>query len=412
MTAAVHSMKAPRMTRRSDRSGKLKKETLVTTAGRNPEDNFGVVNPPVYHASTIIYPSVKVHDEARKNKLEGVQYGRIGTPTTFAFEEAVAALEGGTRSVSLCSGLNALTTCVLAVVKAGDHILVSDSCYGPMRTFCTGALARLGVETTFYDPLIGAGIAALMHANTKLVYTESPGSLTFEVQDVPAIAAAAHAHGALVMLDNSWSGGLYFQPFRHGVDLSVQAATKYLAGHSDAMLGTITSANDDVWRKVKTTAMELGLCAGPDDCYLGLRGIRTLAVRLKQHQENGLQLARWLQARPEVVRVIHPALPQDPGYRLWKRDFTGATGLFAIVLKPSYPKVAVDALIDALDLFGLGYSWGGFDSLITAPNPGALRSATKYEAGGPFIRLHVGLEDADDLIADLERGFAALAQAS
>ena len=398
------------MTRRSSGSGKFRKETEITIAGRDPAANAGAINPPVYHASTIVYPTVKAHDEARKNRFEGVQYGRLGTPTTFAFEDAVAALEGGARTVALCSGLNALTTCVLSVAKAGDHILVSDNCYGPMRAFCTGALARLGVETSFYDPLIGAGIAALMRPNTVLVYTESPGSLTFEVQDVPAIARAAHARGALVMFDNSWSGGLYFQPFAHGVDLSVQAATKYIVGHSDAMLGAITAADETLWRRVKTTAAELGLCASPDDCYLGLRGLRTLAVRLKQHQENGLRLARWLQERPEVARVVHPALPQDPGYPLWRRDFTGASGLFALALKPC-PKVAVDALIDALDLFGLGYSWGGFDSLITAPHPEAIRTATRFEAPGPWLRLHVGLEDPEDLIADLERGFAALAQA-
>jgi cystathionine beta-lyase len=410
MRTPIESSEGVRMTRRSGRSGKLRKETQITTAGRDPEANFGAVNPPVYHASTIVYPSVKAHDEARKNKFDGVQYGRLGTPTTFAFEEAVAALEGGTRTVSLCSGLNALTTCVLSVVKAGDHILVSDSCYGPMRAFCVGALARMGVETTFYDPLLGERVAEQFRPNTRLVYTESPGSLTFEVQDVPAIARAAHARGVLVMLDNSWSGGLYFQPFQHGVDLSVQAATKYISGHSDAMLGAITVADEALWRKVKTTASELGLCAGPDDCFLGLRGLRTIAVRLKQHQESGLKIARWLQTRPEVVRVIHPGLPQDPGHRLWQRDFTGASGLFAVVLKP-HPKPAVDALIDALDLFGLGYSWGGFDSLITAPNPGALRSATKVDTPGPYLRFHVGLEDPDDLIADLERGFAALAQA-
>lgn len=389
----------------------MKKETLITTAGRRPEENLGIVNPPVYHASTIVYPSMKAHNEARKNKFAGVQYGRFGTPTTFAFEEAVAALEGGTRSVSVSSGLNALTTAVLAVTKTGDHVLVSDSVYSPLRIFFNKMLVRYGVEVEYFDPLIGAGIAKLLRKNTRLVCTESPGSLTFEVQDIPAICRAAHEGGALVMLDNTWSAGLYFQPFAHDVDISVQAATKYLAGHSDTMLGAITTTNEEHWRLIKSAAMELGLCAGPDDCYLGLRGIRTLAVRLKQHQENGLKLTRWLQGRPEVARVMYPALPQDPGYQIWKRDFTGACGLFGVVLKP-YPKRAVEAFIDALELFGLGYSWGGYESLIIPANPGASRTATRWHAEGPYLRLHAGLEDSDDQIVDLERGFVALNKAA
>ena len=385
----------------------MKKETLLTTAGRRPEDNFGIVNPPVYHASTIIYPSVAAHDAARKDLLEGVHYGRIGTPTTYAFEEAVALLEGGHRAISVSSGLAALTATVLAFVKAGDHVLVSDSVYGPLRKFCDDVLARFAVEITYFDPLIGGDIATLLRGNTRLVCTESPGSLTFEVQDIPAIAEAAHAAGALVMVDNTWSAGLYFQPFAHGADVSVQAATKYIAGHSDAMLGVITAATDGPWRTIKTTTTKLGLCAGPDDCYLGLRGLRTLAVRLQRHQENGLALARWLQRRPEVARIVYPPLPQDPGHLLWRRDFTGACGLFGVMLKP-FPKPAVDAFIDALELFGFGDSWGGYESLIVKANPGPLRSATRWASEGPYLRLHVGLEDSHDQIADLARGFAAL----
>ncbi len=389
----------------------MKKETIVTTAGRRPKENFGIVNPPVYHASTVLFPSMAAHDEARKHPLEGVTYGRMGTPTTRAFEEAVAALEGGFRTVSLASGLNALTTAVLALVKSGDHILVSDSVYGPLRKFCDEFLTRFGVETTYFDPLIGGAIADLMRKSTRLVCTESPGSLTFEVQDIPAIAAAAHANGALVMTDNTWSAGLYFQPFAHGVDISVQAATKYIVGHSDAMLGAITVASEEHWQMVKTTAVKLGLCAGPDDCYLGQRGIRTLAVRLERHQENALALARWLQGRPEVARVVYPALPQDPGHQLWKRDFTGASGLFGVMLRP-FPKAAVDALIDALELFGLGYSWGGYESLIVPAHPEGARSAVPWQVGGPYLRLHAGLEDSADQIADLEHGFAALHKAA
>jgi cysteine-S-conjugate beta-lyase len=385
----------------------MKKETLLTTAGRRPRENHGIVNPPVYHASTIVYPSVEAHDKSRKNRFDGVSYGRVGTPTTFAFEEAVAALEGGHRTVSVSSGLNALTTAVLSVVKAGDHILVSDSVYFPLRVFCNEMLTRFGVETTYYDPLIGAGISKLIRTNTRLICAESPGSVTFEVQDIPAICNAAREAGVLTMMDNTWSAGFYFQPFKHGIDFSIQAATKYITGHSDAMLGTITAANEEHWLMVKQTATKLGTHAAPDDCYLGQRGIRTLAVRLKQHQDNGLKLARWLQGRPEVARVVHPGLPQDPGHRIWKRDFTGACGLFGIMLKP-YEKPAVDALIDSLEVFGLGYSWGGYESLIIHSHPALIRTATRFEGEGPYLRLHAGLEDSDDQIADLERGFAAL----
>lgn len=385
----------------------MKKETLLTTAGRRPRENYGIVNPPVYHASTIVYPSVKAHDESRKNKFAGVSYGRVGTPTTFAFEEAVATLEGGHRSVSVSSGLNALTTAVLAVVKAGDHILASDSVYFPLRVFCTEMLTRFGVETTFYDPHVAGEISKLIRKNTRLICMESPGSVTFEMQDVPAICKVARDAGVLTMIDNTWSGGLYFQPFKHGVDFSIQAATKYITGHSDSMLGTITAANEEHWLLVKQTATKLGTHAAPDDCYLGQRGIRTLAVRLSQHQENGLKLARWLQGRPEVARVVHPALPQDPGHRIWKRDFTGACGLFGIMLKP-YGKPAVDALIDSLEVFGLGYSWGGYESLIVPSNPASIRTATQFDGTGPYLRLHAGLEDSEDQIADLERGFSVL----
>lgn len=385
----------------------MKKETLITTAGRHPEKNFGIVNPPVYHASTIVYPSMAAHDEMRKKRFENVTYGRVGTPTTQAFEEAVAALEGGYRAVSLASGLNALTTAVLAMVKAGDHVLVSDSVYGPLRIFCDEVLSRFGVEATYFDPLIGANIASLFRKNTRLICTECPGSLTFEMQDIPAICKAARDAGILTMMDNTWSGGLYFQPFAHGIDISVQAATKYISGHSDVMLGTVTTATEENWLKVKQMAVKLGQCAGPDDCYLGLRGMRTLAVRLKQHQENGLRLARWFQDRPEVARVVHPALPQDPGHQIWKRDFTGACGLFGVMLKP-YPKAAVDAFIDTLELFGLGYSWGGYESLIVPAKPGPIRTATRWGEDAPYLRLHAGLEDTADQIADLERGFAAL----
>lgn len=387
----------------------MKKETDLIHAGSHPQDHHGVVNPPVYHASTVTFPTVAALEAASRAPLDGVYYGRHGTPTTFAFEEAVAALEGGERSLSLPSGLAALACALLAFVESGDHILLSDSAYYPTHKICEGLLRRFGVETTYYDPCIGAGIAKLMRPRTRIVFVESPGSLSFEVQDIPAIAAAAHAGGARVVLDNTWSAGYFFQPFRHGVDVSVQAATKFLAGHSDVMLGAITTSAA-LYEKIKLTAVGLGYCAGPDDCYLGLRGLRTLAVRMKRHEETGLALARWLEGRPEVERLLHPAFPTCPGHEIWRRDFSGASGLFTVVLK-DYSKKAVAAMLDGMTLFKMGYSWGGFESLILPIEPAAIRVAVPWPYRSPALRIHAGLEDADDLIADLERALARLAAA-
>lgn len=386
----------------------MKEDTTITSVGRDPKNNHGVVNPPVYHASTIIHETVADLEYARAHRWEkGVySYGRHGTPTHGALEEAVAALEGGERAVCMASGLAAINAAILAFVEAGDHVLMVDSVYGPSRRFCDAFLGRFGVETTYYDPLVGAGIANLMRDNTRVVFVESPGSLTFEVQDIPAIATEAHKTGAAVIMDNTWGAGLFFKPFTHGVDVSVQAATKYIVGHSDVMMGTITTTEEH-WRRVRQSAADLGANSGPDDVYLALRGFRTIAVRLRQHQETGLALARWLQQRPEVQRVLHPGLPEDPGHELWKRDFTGACGLFGVVLRDS-PKKAVDALLDGMEHYGMGASWGGFESLILHTNPGSIRTATIWDPGGPTIRIHAGLEDPEDLIADLERGLERL----
>jgi cystathionine beta-lyase len=294
----------------------------------------------------------------------------------------------------------------VSFVSSGDHILVSDSVYRPTRRFCDTVLSRLGVTTTYYDPLIGAGISELLTERTKLVFTESPGSQTFEIQDIPAIATAAHAVGAEVMMDNTWATPLYFKPFQHGVDVVVHAATKYLVGHADAMLGVITMSESATAPVVKTHDI-LGLCPGPEDVYLTLRGLRTLDVRLQRHEETGLALAAWLAERPEVSKVIHPARTDHPGHALWKRDFTGASGLFAIVLKP-VPRPALAAMLDGLSLFGMGYSWGGYESLILPFDPRGYRSATVWDAEGPSLRLHAGLEDIEDLKADLEAGFRRL----
>ena len=384
----------------------MKESTRLVHAGRNPNANFGVVNPPVYHASTITFPSVAALEASDRDQLDGTHYGRLGTPTTFALEEAVAALEGSERAVILPSGAAALASTFLAFVQAGDHVLVADTVYYPTRRLCGDLLARFGVEAEFYDPAIGVGIAARIRPNTRIVFVESPGSLTFEVQDVPAIAQAARAAGVLVAMDNTWSAGLFFKPFEHGVDLSIQAGTKYIVGHSDAMLGTI-ALGEEHYAKVKMTANYFGYSTAPDDCYLALRGIRTLDVRLRRHEENALRVAQWLTDRPEVAKVLHPALPSCPGHDLWKRDFTGASGLFGVVLNEA-PKAALDAMLDGMEWFAMGYSWGGFESLILPTHPGTSRSATTWKPKGPTLRLHVGLEDPDDLIADLEAGFARL----
>ncbi len=385
----------------------MKKNTRLTTAGRKPEANHGIVNPPVYHASTVIFPTVEALEKAEKTPFDGVYYGRFGTPTTFAFEEAVADLEGGEQTVSMPSGLAAIFCALMTFLKTGDHVLVCDSVYHPTRRLCDGMLRDLGIRTTYYDPLIGGDIGSLMEAETRVVFVESPGSLTFEVQDIPAIAKAAHDRGAVVLLDNTWSAGIFFEPFKHGVDVSIQAATKYIVGHADAMLGTVTTTGN-LCRKVKKTAVGMGLCAGPDDCYLGLRGLRSLAARLARHQQTGLDLAHWLEGRDEVARVLHPGLTSFPGHEIWKRDFSGASGLFGMVLKENYSSPAVAAMLDGLDLFSMGFSWGGYESLILPCKPAQARSIVRWTDRGACIRIHAGLEDVDDLKDDLERGFERL----
>jgi cystathionine beta-lyase len=388
-------------------SNPQKAETRLVTAGRDTKAQKGFVNPAVFHGSTVLYPTA---DDLHAHRGE-YQYGRHGTPTTRALQDELTALEGPQcAGVGLApSGLAAISTALLSALKAGDHLLVCDNVYRPSRNFCNGMLTRYGVETTYFDPLIGSGIEALFKPNTRAVLVEAPGSQSFEMPDIPAIAAVAHARGALVIDDNTWATPLYHRSLEQGVDISIQAATKYIGGHSDIMFGTI-SANAKAWPLLAEGIRLLGVCAGPDDVYLALRGVRTLSVRLAQHYRSGLEMARWLQARPEVARVLHPAIESDPGHAIWKRDFTGASGLFSIVLKPA-PQQAVDALLDTVKLFGMGYSWGGFESLVIPFDCTKCRTVTKWEPGGPSLRFHVGLEDVDDLIADLERGFAALAAA-
>jgi cysteine-S-conjugate beta-lyase len=379
------------------------KETVLATAGRDTKAQKGFVNPPVVHGSTVLYPTA---DDLHAHRGE-YQYGRRGTPTTKALQEAMMALEGAQcAGVGIApSGLAAITTTLLAVLKAGDHLLVCDNAYRPTRNFCNGVLARYGVETTYFDPLIGSGIGQLFKANTRAVLVEAPGSQSFEMPDIPVIASVAQARGALVIDDNTWATPLFHRSLDQGVDISIQAATKYIGGHSDIMFGTI-SANAKAWPMVADAIQLLGVCAGPDDVFLAIRGLRTLAVRLAQHYRSGLEIARWLGKRPEVNRVLHPALETDPGHAIWKRDFTGASGLFSVVLNPATQN-AVDALLNSLELFGMGYSWGGFESLIIPFDCASYRTATQWQPGGPSLRLHVGLENVEDLKTDLARGFAA-----
>jgi cysteine-S-conjugate beta-lyase len=391
------------MTKKLLSPGTFKPATRMITAAREFGEH-GIVNPAVYRASTITFPDV----DTLHNRKQDYLYGRRGTPTSRAFETAVAALEGGHDCKAAPSGLMAITAALLAFLKSGDHLLMVDTVYNPARHLCDTVLKGLGIETTYYDPLIGGNIRTLMKPNTRVVYCESPGSQTMEVQDVDALAEAAHQAGATCMMDNTWGAGHYFKAFEHGVDISIQAATKYIVGHSDAMLGVVT-CNTNTWEQFKETYETMGLFAGPDDMYLALRGLRTMDVRLERHMKNGIIVAEWLRSRPEVETVLHPALSNAPGHEIWKRDFKGASGLFSVVLKPASDQ-AVAAMLNDLQLFSMGYSWGGFESLVVPFTP--YRSATQWTAQGPCLRLHIGLEDVGDLIADLEAGFGRMAAAT
>lgn len=372
--------------------------------GRNPGAFGGLVNIPACRGSTILAPNLEEW-EARKQPANAMaSYGRLGTATTRAFEAAIAELEGGHASIVFPSGLAACTHAIFAVTKPGDHVLITDSVYGPTRQFASRVLARMGVEVEFFDPLIGSAIGDLMRANTSVVYVESPGSISFEVQDIDAIAQQAHRGRALVIMDNTWASPLFFKPFEHDVDISVQAATKYIVGHSDALLGVAT-ANRRSCDLLRAGAHEFGQTAGPDDIYLALRGLRTLAVRLRRHQENGLRLAEALSAHPAVHRVLHPALPTDPGYALWRRDFLGASGLFSVALKPM-SRAQLSTFFSSVRLFGIGLSWGGFESLVL-PVDLPVRSVRFPQADGPLVRVHAGLESVDDLIADFSSALDA-----
>ena len=371
-------------------------DTRLARAGNHPRDYHGFVNPPVVHASTVLFPDY----ETMRTRNQKYTYGTRGTPTTAALCEALNELEGSAGTVLVPSGLTAVALPMLAFLNSGDHCLVLDSVYEPTRNFCNSVLSRMGVEVEYYDPHLGGDISKLMRENTKVVFTESPGSNTFEIQDIPAIVKVAHANDAVVMIDNTWATPLFFKPLDHGVDVSIHALTKYPGGHSDLVMGSV-SANQKHFKQLLSTHGAMGLCGNGDDAYLVLRGLRTMAVRLERHQKNALEVARWLSSQPGVARVLHPALPDDPGHKLWKRDFTGSSGLFGFVLKDASIDQAA-AFLDSLTLFGLGYSWAGYESLAVIVGLSD-RTIAKGADDGILIRLQIGLEDPQDLIADLEQ---------
>jgi cystathionine beta-lyase len=388
-----------------DSKADRRRQTQLLHLGRDPHGQYGFVNTPVYRGSTVLFPTL----EKLKSRTQPYTYGRRATPTTRALEDAITELEGGTATILTSSGLAAVTTVLLAFVQSGDHILITDSVYQPTRTFCDKMLSRLGIETTYYDPLVGDRIAGLIRSNTRLIFVESPGSQTFEMQDIPAISKIARVKNLWVVADNTWASPLFSSPLALGADVSIQAATKYIVGHADAMLGAVT-ANARASKYLDNAKEALGTCPGSEETYLGLRGLRTLDVRLQRHMTSGIEMARWLEDRPEVARVIHPALPSHPGHAIWQRDFSGSTGLFCVVLKPTTDK-ALAAFLDHLKLFGMGYSWGGFESLVIPFDPSSYRTATKWQESGPALRFHIGLDAIEDLKADLSAGFERMRRA-
>ena len=383
----------------------LKPDTGLVQGGRRKEWTTGIVNPPVWRASTILFDDVEAMREAGAGRFGTLHYGRSGTPTQWALAEALTELEPGAAGTRLFpSGVAAISIALMTVLRPGDELLMVDSTYAPTRAFCDGVLARQDITTRYYDPLIGAGIADLIGEKTRAIFLESPGSLTFEVQDVPAICAVARERGIATLLDNTWATPLLFPAIAAGVDLTILSCTKYVVGHSDVMLGSVTT-NEAHWKALEQTSRAFGQHVSPDDAWLAARGLRTMGVRLRQHEESGLKVARWLGDQPQVARVLHPALPGCPGHEHWTRDFKGASGLFSFILKGG-DEAARARLIDGLDHFGIGYSWGGYESLALPVDPEKLRTATAVDQEGPMVRLHIGLEDPDDLIADLARGLA------
>lgn len=395
----------------------MKKETIAITSGRDHKKQTGTVNVPIHRTSTVLFPTWQAYENAEKgkdfydnscgSKNSDLSYGIAGTPTTFAAQKTLAAIDNADNALLYPSGLNAITTTLLSLLRIGDHLLMVDTVYGPTRRFCNKTLAKLGIETTYYDPLIGEEIADLIKDNTKVIFTETPGSLTFEVQDIPAVRAAVGDRDIAIIVDNSWATPIFYQPFDKGVDIAIQAGTKYIGGHSDLFLGVATF-NDKFSKKMTSGYKNFGVCVSPDACYDAARGVRTMPTRLKAHEKSALSIAKWLQGNAKVAKVFHPALESCPGHEIWKRDFSGSTGLFAVVLEKKYSKSDISNFIDNMDLFGIGASWGGFESLVITFDPSSIRTATKWQDEGTCIRFYIGLEDEEDLRADIESAFARL----
>jgi cysteine-S-conjugate beta-lyase len=392
------------MSKPSSKLSAFRERTRLVHAGRDPFDQHGFLNTPIYRGSTVLFPSM---DDLLHERPKYV-YGTKGTPTVASLEKAWTDLTGAAGTVAVPSGLAAVSLALMSCLKAGDHLLVTDSAYRPTRVFCERVLKRFGVETTYYEPTIGAGVADLLRPNTTAVLTEAPGSQSFEMQDIPAIAEVAHRHGAVVLMDNTWATPLLFPPHEHGVDIAIEAGTKYLSGSSDLLLGLV-SANERCFRPLRATFDAFAIPPGPEDVFLALRGMRSMALRLREHERQALEMARWLEARPEVSRVLHPALESHPGHAIWKRDFKGSSGLFSVILKPA-SREAIAAMLDGLELFGMGYSWGGYESLVIPFDCSTYRSAVPWNPEGPALRFHIGLEDIEDLKADLEAGLDRLRQ--
>lgn len=395
----------------------MQNETKIIISGKNFKENAGTVNTPIYRTSTVLFPTLEDYNNAEIGlscyngdtaQKQDYSYGTSGTKTTFSLQKTICEIEEAKYCLVFPSGLSAITITILSLVKNGDHILISDSVYGPNRRFCNKELSKFGIETTYYDPLIGEGIANLIKENTKLIFTESPGSLTFEIQDIPAITKIAKQKNIPVIIDNSWATPIYFDPFKHGVDIALQAGTKYIGGHSDVLLGVVTTNDEKLYKSLESTRKNYGICISPDDCYLAARGLRTLAVRLKEHERNALEVANWLNTRQEVQIILHPAFPSCPGHEIWKRDFTGATGLFSFILDKEYSEAAIAKMVNGMKIFGIGASWGGFESLIMPINPASIRTATKWPYKNTCIRIYTGLESPADMIKELEEGFARL----
>jgi cysteine-S-conjugate beta-lyase len=385
---------------------KLRSRSRLVHLGRDSDAHFGFINIPPYRGSTVLFPDVAT----LRSRAQPYTYGTHGTPTTHALVDAWSDLSGAAGTVLAPSGLFAIIAALTTALSAGDHLLMTDAAYQPTRIYCDTILKRMGVETTYYDPAAGAELAALMRPNTRALFAEAPGSQSLDMQDVPTLSALARDKGVCLIMDNTWATPLFFSPHAHGVDMAVEAGTKYLSGHSDLLLGMV-SANSAWFPRLHKTVDTLGVQPGPEDVYLALRGLRTMELRLKEAERQALALAQWLQGRAEVKAVLHPALPDYPGHAIWKRDFTGSSGLFSVVLQPA-SEAGVAAMLDGLELFGMGYSWGGFESLVIPFDCTKYRTATRWAPGGPALRFSIGLEDLEDLKEDLERGFTRLRNAS